>query len=110
MGATSTLAAVGGAQIPKSDGFNMWSYIIFGGESPRPEVPLNIDTCVGLTFGGPPCARGEKFNGLISGRWKLINNNGESTYDGWWTNDPYVKSEPNATEGPVKFDGEEKVW
>jgi len=47
---------------------------------------------------------------LISGKWKLLNNNGAfNKYDGWWSKDPWVKREPNATQVPVATHGEEKV-
>jgi hypothetical protein len=38
------------------DGLDIWGAIVKDASSNRTEVPINVDTCVGLT-GGPPCAR-----------------------------------------------------
>ena len=97
------------------DGVDVWDAIVSGGASGRDEVPVNVDTCVGLT-GGPPCARKKKYNALISSDgYKLIEANwvvptcansswctGAGLYDGWWSNDPYSHVMPNATtQGPM---------
>merc|ERR1711933_139197 len=105
----ATLAALAGAAVKGSDGFDAWNYVVAGGESPRSEVPVNIDTCMGLALGGPPCS-GIHFNALIQGRWKLIGGNRflsaeQLFYDGWWSNDPYVRRAPNATQEPAKVNG-----
>lgn len=103
-----TIAALAGTTIPGSDGYNVWNYIISDGESPRSEVPVNIDTCVGKGFGGPPCTSSTS-SALIMGNWKLISVSKypgpNVAYDGWWSNDPYTKRAPNATQGPVTIDG-----
>jgi hypothetical protein len=45
------------------------------------------------------------------GNWKLISGlpgtvDGKNpAYDGWWSNDPYIKRAPNATQGAVTIDG-----
>jgi len=98
----TTLAALAGADLTGTDGYDAWSYITSGGDSPRTEVPVNIDNCVGKT-GGPPCS-GNHYNALIQENWKFISGV-EKSYDGWWSNDPYTKRSVNATSGPVKMNG-----
>lgn len=106
-----TLAKLAGTSMPGSDGYDVWNYIVSGGSSPRNEVPVNIDVCVGYGLGGPPCQRGKANNALIAGKWKLVSGlpgtiDGKSpAYDGWWSNDPYIWREPNATQGPITIDG-----
>merc|ERR1712151_1205261 len=103
-----TLSVLGGTTIPGSDGFDVWDYIVAGGDSPRSEVPVNIDTCVGKGAGGPPCQK-KVSSALIMGKWKLISVSTvpgpNLVYDGWWSNDPYTKRTPNNTQGPVTVDG-----
>merc|ERR1712151_550167 len=107
-----TLSVLGGTTIPGSDGFDVWDYIVAGGDSPRSEVPVNIDTCVGKGAGGPPCQK-KMSSALIMGQWKLISvstNPGPNlVYDGWWSNDPYIKRAPNASNEAVVMDGV-SVW
>jgi len=106
-----TFAKLAGAtwRLGTPDGFDMWPTILGMVPSPRTEVPLNVDTCVGPT-GGPPCAAHTKLNALIVKNWKLIEANqqpancpnttwctGAGLYDGWWTNDAYTHQPYNAT-------------
>jgi len=107
----ATMAKLAGAQwtLGTPDGLDIWDAVAHGGSSKRIEVPINVDTCVGLT-GSPPCARSSKYNALISSRWKLIEANwwlpvcpnttwctGAGMYDGWWTKDPYTHISVNAS-------------
>jgi len=72
-----TMAKLAGAQWTRGtpDGVDVWDAVVHGGPSNRVEVPINVDTCVGVT-GGPPCAvRESKYNALISSNWKLIEAN-----------------------------------
>jgi len=40
----ATFAALAGANIPSTEGFNVWDVLANGAETPRKEVPLNVDT------------------------------------------------------------------
>lgn len=104
-----TMANLGGTTIPGSDGYDIWQYVINGGESPRLEVPVNIDTCVGNGAGGPPCKKDATASALIVGQWKLISVSTvpgpNLVYDGWWSNDPYMKREPNASQVAIDIAG-----
>merc|ERR1711920_715736 len=40
----ATFAALAGASIPSTEGFNVWDVLANGAETPRKEVPLNVDT------------------------------------------------------------------
>lgn len=108
----ATLAALAGTAFSSTDGFNVWDAVAHGADSPRLEVPLNVDTST-LTklFGmslGECCGGYGEFNGLIQGRWKLISG-WSGIYDGWSSNDPYHVTPPNATQTFQKVDGS-KVW
>jgi len=124
----ATMAAMAGADWlgGTPDGFDMWDAIVKGTPSMRSEVPINVDTCVGLT-GGRPCARHSMYNALIaSSGWKFIEANwyphgcpnttwctGAGLYDGWYTIEPYTRVEYNAsTQGSVPVSGLSKggIW
>lgn len=122
----TTMAKLAGANwtMGTPDGYDLWRAIVHGAPSPRTEVPVNVDTCVG-TVGGPPCSHHSKFNALISSKWKLIEANwwppicpnttwcaGAGLYDGWWTNDPYTHIAYNSTQGPISGSGLERggLW
>lgn len=98
-----TIAALAGTTIPGSDGYNVWNYIVSNGESPRSEVPVNIDTCVGMGVGGPPCTSSTS-SALIMGNWKLISVSKypgpNVAYDGWWSNEPYINEHPTQPKLP----------
>mmetsp|Transcript_69104 Transcript_69104/g.114875 ORF Transcript_69104/g.114875 Transcript_69104/m.114875 type:complete len:400 (+) Transcript_69104:24-1223(+) len=123
----ATMAKLAGAEWSRGtpDGLDVWETIVTGAPSKRTEVPINVDTCVGIT-GGPPCSRNTKYNALISSNWKLIEANwypvlcpnttwctGAGLYDGWWTNDPYTHITYNATtQGAMRVRGLDKggLW
>lgn len=96
-----TLAALGGATLPGSDGFNVWDVVAEGVASPRTEVPVNVDhSC--------PNAKGASFDALIVGRWKLISGTA-GKYDGWWNNTDYVHENVTEVSDSVLID-DVKVW
>ena len=120
----ATMASLAGAEWGDStavDGLDVWDTITTGTPSPRDEVPVNVDTCVGAPTGGWPCGKDKVFNALISkDGYKLIEANfvpqncptnitwctGNGLYDGWWSNDPYTHTLPNATtQGPMPDSG-----
>merc|ERR1712190_254580 len=56
----ATFAALAGATIPSTEGLNVWDVVATGAESPRTEVPLNVDTsrvakAAGLAAGFADC-------------------------------------------------------
>merc|ERR1711971_52667 len=96
-----TLAEAGGASLAggyKVDGYNVWDAVVHGSESPRTEVPLNID------FSTPGALGIGNFSALIQGKWKLINTVSLLT-DGWWSSEPYERTKPNSTQVQVRIDG-----
>merc|ERR1712232_1249604 len=96
-----TLATLGGASLEggyKVDGFNVWDAIVHGNESPRTEVPLNIDFS-----GAGPFGIGN-FSAFIQGKWKLINTLSTIT-DGWWSTEPYTRTKPAKGQTQVHIDG-----
>merc|ERR1712137_687140 len=113
----TTLGALAGVNISDTaDGFDMWGVVASGHESPRDEVPLNVDvgtlqrllgaatgSCCGGSLGVP------SYSGLIQGNWKLISG-WSGAYDGWSTNDPYTLVAPNTSQSDIqKVDGKQ-VW
>jgi len=111
----ATMAKLAGANWAQGtpDGLDMWDAVVRGAPSKRTEVPINVDTCVGLT-GGPPCAHDTKYNALISSRWKLIEANwypvmcpnatwctGSGLYDGWYTVEPYTRVAYNTSQAAM---------
>jgi len=98
----ATMAALAGAQIPSADGLDVWDVVAHGAESPRTEVPVNIDP--------EDCAQanGAAYNALISGKWKLISGMA-GMYDGWWSNGNYTHEDPSAIATNVTVDGA-SVW
>jgi len=116
----ATMAKLAGAEWTKAptDGLDVWDAVVHGAPSNRVEVPINVDTCVGVT-GGPPCSlRESKYNALISSKWKLIEANwnfincpnstwctGAGFYDGWWTNEPMVHVPYNASQAAMPVRG-----
>jgi len=107
-----TLAALAGTSFYSTDGFNVWDTVAHGADSPRIEVPLNVDTsALTKAFGaltGKCCGGFGDFNALIQGRWKLISGwSGAS--DGWSSIVPYGVTPPNATQTFQIIDGS-KVW
>lgn len=91
-----------------------------GADSPRKEVPLNVDTSrVAKGAGELAAILGSKdfngdaggwgaFNGLIQGKWKLITG-WAGAYDGYSSNDPYHITPPNESGQSQRVDGA-KVW
>ena len=119
----ATMASLAGAKWGDSkavDGLDIWDAVTKGSPSNRDEVPVNVDTCVGPT-GGWPCSKNKMYSALISkDGCKLIEANfvpqncptnitwctGNGLYDGWWSNDPYTHTLPNATtQGPMPDSG-----
>lgn len=96
-----TLAALAGALIPNADGLNVWDVVASGAASPRTEVPLNLDPMGCAHFGA-------EFNGLISGKWKLISG-AAGNYDGWWSNGNYTHEPPTASAENTTVDNT-SVW
>jgi len=93
-----TLAALADASFPVKDGFNVWDVLVQGLDSPRDEVPLNVDPSFCQN------ANGTSFNALISGNWKLIEGS-EGLYDGWWHNGDYTHEEVTEIAAGVIVDG-----
>jgi len=111
----ATFVALAGTAFSSTDGFNVWDTVAHGADSPRIEVPLNVDTsklteAVGALAGKTceTCGGAGEFNGLIQGRWKLISG-WSGAYDGWSSNDPYQLIPPNVTQTFQIVDGS-KVW
>lgn len=119
-----TMAAMAGVPLANSDGFNVWEAVINGRDSPRQEVPLNVDRSrlaklcslqsqPALSQISLPELLSKESNlleanysGLIQGNWKLINGF-HGFYDGYWSNNPYTHIEPDLpTQGPVSVNGE----
>lgn len=96
-----TLAELGGASLGEGvDGFNVWDVVANGKDSPRTEVPLNIDMSN---------APHTNFSALIQGKWKLINANPKQLedllLDGWWSSEPYSRTKPTWAQVPVDIGG-----
>jgi len=111
----ATLVALAGTALSSTDGFNVWDTLAHGADSPRIEVPLNVDTskltkAVGALNAKAcgTCGGAGEFNGLIQGRWKLISG-WSGLYDGWSSNDPYQVTPPNVTQTFQIVDGS-RVW
>jgi len=127
----ATMAAMAGVSWANSDGFDVWASVINGMDSPRREVPLNVDQSrlakicslqsnpmlshiglhellskeseLGMVLPNPLEAN---YSALIQGNWKLINGF-HGFYDGYWSNNPYTHTEPDLpTQGPVSVNGE----
>ena len=67
-------------------------------------MPLNIDTSI---------LGGRNFSALIQGNMKLINGHASTPsipYDGYWSNDPYTRTDPPKSGLAVKLDGKTDVW
>lgn len=99
----ATIANLGGAKLPLTDGYDVWSVIAGGEDSPRTEVPLNIDTACAL-----PRQEAVQFSAVISGKWKLISGS-SGMYDGWWSNGDYAHEDIDAHSSNVTVDGK-AVW
>merc|ERR1719454_978921 len=128
------MAAMAGAPL-SADGLDVWAALVSGAESPRTEVPVNVDksrlakVCTLQSFASsvpvPPEIPIDQFlsgvghpslafphpleanySALIQGNWKLINGF-HGFYDGYWSNNPYMHTETDFfTQGPVKVNGE----
>jgi len=98
----TTLAALGGATLSGTDGFNVWDVVANGAASPRIEIPVNVDP------GYCALAKGASMDALISGRWKLIFGHA-GNYDGWWNNTDYVHENVSEVSDGVIID-DVKVW
>jgi len=98
----TTMAALGNASLPLTDGFNMWQTLTQGAQSPRTEVPVNVDPS--------DCsqANATSFSALISGDWKLISGFA-GMYDGWWSNGDYLHEQPDSSAAAVMVNGK-TVW
>jgi arylsulfatase A-like enzyme len=115
----TTLASLAGTKLSSNqDGLNVWDSIVSGAQSPREEVPVNVDTsritqAIGCVAGHTNEALGGcgEFNALIQGNWKLISG-WSGPYDGYSTNDPYhydVLPANSSTQHYQEVDGR-KVW
>merc|ERR1711953_1298180 len=89
------------------DGFDVWQALVTGTNSPRTEVPLNVDSssiaqnCVGNSS----LKSRAGFSALIQGNWKLIDG-GYGAYDGYWTNTPNIHSESDPDGQAVQVENE----
>lgn len=94
-----TMAALAGASshlTSGGDGHDCWDMITTGAASPRTEAALNVDV-----------SNGKNWSALIQGRWKLMNGLGKKRYDGWWSNDPYTHTRPDASAESIAMNGEQ---
>lgn len=98
----ATMAVLGGAGLD-ADGLDVWQALMNGTDSPRNEVPLNVDTsniakgCSGNSSLG--------FSAIIQGNWKLIDG-GYGAYDGYWSNTPYIHTGPDPESLALVVQGE----
>jgi len=97
-----TLAALGNATLAGVDGLDVWDVVAKGSDSPRLEIPLNVDP------GSCHAANGSTFDALILGRWKLISGFA-GLYDGWWNNTDYIHENASAASQSAIID-DVKVW
>jgi len=86
-----------------TDGYDAWSVIAEGEDSPRTEVPLNID--ISCALGG---LEAMNFSAVISGQWKLISGS-SGLYDGWWSNGDYNHEDIDVPSSNVTVNGK-AVW
>lgn len=101
----ATMAILGGTALD-ADGFDVWQALVSGMDSPRNEVPLNVDTSkIGKTCSGNSSLG---FSAIIQGNWKLIDG-GHGAYDGYWSNTPYTHTGPDA-DGQSSVVQEETVY
>jgi len=108
----TTLAALAGATVSGSDGFDVWDVVVSGVASPRQEVPLNVDFSEFVKVMGivtrACCGGYGEFSGLIQGKWKIVSG-GSGVYDGYSSNDPYTITPADPAQTFVRVDGH-KVW
>jgi len=99
----ATIASLGGAELPLTDGYDSWSVIANGDDSLRTEVPVNVDISCGLGGASPL-----NYSAVISGEWKLISGS-SGLYDGWWSNGDYSHEDADVASSNVTIDGK-AVW